>query len=232
MIEFNLIPDVKINFLKARRLKRLVIGISVTVSAVSFTIFLLLLLFVKVVQGVAIHSLNNKIASNTKILQDNKNLNDVLTIQNQLNTLSSIENADPNPNYLAGYLAELLPSKATISDLQVSFSGNTVAMTGNANNLVTVNKLVDTLKFTNFTLNSKNEGSAFSGVTLSAFSVNQSNTGTQAQYTINFNFNPQIFQSFANIKLNVPKETTTRSVLDQPPPLFFKSKTTNSQTQG
>ena len=91
MIEFNLIPDVKINFLKARRLKRLVIGISVTVSAVALTIFILLLLFVKVVQRVTINSLNNKIASNTKILQDNKSLNDVLTIQDQLNLCKTLE---------------------------------------------------------------------------------------------------------------------------------------------
>lgn len=50
MIQFNLLPDVKLAFIKARKLKRLVMVGAASVTSVSLAVVILLFIFVNVAQ--------------------------------------------------------------------------------------------------------------------------------------------------------------------------------------
>ena len=50
MIQFNLLPDVKQEYLKAKRTKQLVVLVSIIASATALTVLLLLFISVNVVQ--------------------------------------------------------------------------------------------------------------------------------------------------------------------------------------
>lgn len=224
MIEFNLLPDVKLEYIKARRLKRLVISLSVIIASSALGLFILLVLFVDVAQKVKLNNLNKSIAIASQQLKNTPNLNAILTIQNQLNALPSIEANTPQVSRLSGYLAEIMPANATLSSVTADFQGNTMTITGGADSLSTVNQLVDTLKFATYSDGKTSGTLAFSNVVLSEFGYGGAAAGSSnATYTINFSFDPNLFLPDENIVLTVPPEITTRSILGQPT-VIFKAK--------
>ena len=220
MIEFNLLPDVKIKYLKTKHIEHLVTTLSIVIASVSFAIFVTLLLFVDIYQKVHLNNLTNQINTSSSKLASNKNLNQILTVQKQLETIPKIEAQTPTTSRLFNYISQLTPSTATISTLNASFSANTITISGGANSLAVVNTYIDTLKYATYNnaTNHTNNNKAFSSVDLSSFNYasNNSSSASLAQYTITANFDPILFNSSDNITLIVPKETTTRSILNQP----------------
>jgi hypothetical protein len=61
MIQFNLLPDVKVKYINARRQKRMVIFVAMMVSLGSTAVLLLAAMYIYVVQAAQITSLNDKI---------------------------------------------------------------------------------------------------------------------------------------------------------------------------
>lgn len=218
MIQFNLLPDVKLEYVKAQRTKRLVIGISLIATASTFVIFLLLLLTVQGIQRASINGLSSSIQTASKSLQQTPDLNKILTIQNQLSALSDLHNGKFVASRIFGLMRDATPSDVTISDQAVDFTANTMTITGNAPSLDRVNVFTDTLKFATYTSagDSKN---AFSQVVLSQFTRND--TGTT--YTITLTFDPALFNIDQNASLTIPKTVTTRSITEQPAEVFQKS---------
>jgi Tfp pilus assembly protein PilN len=227
MIEFNLLPDVKLQFIKAQRLKRLVIAFSTLISIVALVIFVLLLLFVDVAQKKHLRDIDHDISTNSSKLTSNTNLNKILTIQNQASSLPALEAQDPVVSRLFGYMTELTPLQASVSSLNVDYTQNTITVTGAADSLATVNQFVDTLKFTTYKSATASSTPAFSTVVLSSFGYSQGTSNAQpANYTITFSFDPTIFSNAAaNVTLTVPTITTTRSITGQPTDLFEKATT-------
>jgi Tfp pilus assembly protein PilN len=219
MIEFNLLPDVKLEFIKAQRTKRLVMSISFIASAAALALLILLILSVDVVQKKSLDDVNRDVSTYTQKLKSSPQLSKVLTVQNQLGALTTLHDQKASATRLFGYLTQVTPAQATISNISIDFTQNTMTITGNANTLDTVNTFVDTLKFTTYTTESNSTPTkAFTQVVLSSFSVPTSKSG--ASYTITLSFDPTIFSNTSNVTLTVPQTVTTRSVTDQPTDLF------------
>lgn len=218
MIQFNLLPDVKLEYLRARRNKRLVVGGSMVVIAASLFVLLLLASIIYGVQKKSLHDLNNDIGRYTQQLKSTPDLNKILTVQNQLGVLTSLHDQKAVASRLFPYLTQVTPKAASISQLNVDFSQDTISITGSANSLDVVNTYADTLKFTTYKTPDSSDSSknAFSKVVLSQFS--RSNTG--ATYTITASFDPAIFNSNATTDLSVPHIISTRSATEQPTDLF------------
>ena len=224
MIEFNLLPDVKLQFVKTERVKHLVVLISILVAAVTLVIFIFFVVFVDIIQKKNISSLNGQIQDKTSQLQAVPNLNKILTIQNQLQSLPGLNNQKPVASRLFNYMGELTPPQLTISNLKVDFTLHTFSITGDADTIATINKFADTLKFTTYTSSNggKTPPPAFSQVQLTGFSPNSKG----ATYTIQLSYDPAIFDAANTITLTVPKITSTRSATEQPTDLFKQSTTT------
>jgi Tfp pilus assembly protein PilN len=214
MIQFNLLPEVKQEYIRTQRTKRLVIGVSFIVGATALSIFLVLIFSVYVVQKKSIHDLSNDIQANSKMLKDTPNIADILTVQNQLNSLSSLNTQKPSTSRVFGFLSQLTPVQATISDLKVDFSQNTMTVNGNAPSLDVVNTFIDGLKFTTYTtVGGSGSKSAFSTVVLANFS----RSATSATYSITLNFDPGLFNNANNVTLTVGKQPSA-----QQPSVIFK----------
>lgn len=217
MIQLNLLPDVKLEFIKTERLKKLVVSVSLIASAVALFIFLLLVLTVDVWQKKTISDLTGDIKSSSKKLEGTSNLNKILTIQSQLNSLDNLHASKPVASRLTDFLGQVTPSNATISDLKVDFNQNTLSLTGNAPSLDVVNAFVDGLKFTTYTTTADSSPQkAFSDVVLAQFTRD----ATSASYTVTLTFNHDIFDVANSVTLSVPNQITTRSVIEQPNSLF------------
>lgn len=224
MIQINLLPDVKMQYLKVRRTQRLVVTISTLLIVASLCIFILLIGTVDVFQKKTLSDLNNTINTDVHQLQNTPNLNRILTVQNQLQVLTNLHDQKPEASRLFGFLQQLTPSKASISQFNIDYTQNTLSITGNANSLATINAFTDTLKFTTYKKYDGSSAKAFSSVVLSQFS--DSTTG--ATFTITASFDPNIFNSSNNVTLTVPNIISTRSVLEQPTDLFQSGPSTTN----
>ncbi|HVA10782.1 MAG TPA: hypothetical protein VNG32_01275 [Candidatus Dormibacteraeota bacterium] len=224
MIELNLLPDVKLEYLNVQRTRRLAMVIAFIVAAAAVAI-LVLLLAVEGFQKHTLSNLNKNVASETQKLQNEPQINSVLTVQSQLQSVNSLHDSEPAANKLFDYLNELTPTAATISGLNIDFTAHTINITGNADGLATVNQYIDTLKFTNYTTGPHTKSiPAFSSVVLSAFSLNNaqlsSSTSPPASYTITASFDPTIFDVTKNVTLIIPSTISTPSAREHPGPLF------------
>lgn len=233
MIQINLLPDVKLEFVKARRLKRTIVTICTLVSIVAIAIFALCFISVTVVQKQHLDNLDGDIKSQTKELQNVPDIAKILTIQNQLNSLPGLHKDKPVASRIFTYIQQLAPKEASISSLTVDFGQQTMTVTGTADNLASVNKFADTLKFTSYTVEGDQQGggnSAFSEVTLSQFSIGSGTLGGKAaSYTINLKYTPEIFSSATKTKLLIPNQVTTRSETERPQNIFEAPTTTSGE---
>jgi hypothetical protein len=217
MIQFNLLPDVKLEYIKARRSKRMVLLVSGGVAAFTFLIFLILFSVVNILQPKHISDLNHDIKKYTATLKATPDLDKILTVQNQLSSLTSLHSQKTVTSRLIDYLGQVTPAQATISNVKMDYSANSINLSGNADKLATVNQFVDTIKFTTYTVDGSIVSSkAFSNVVLSGFAT----TDKGVSYQITASFDPIIFNGTNKVTLIVPKIISTRSETDKPADLF------------
>lgn len=229
MIQLNLLPDVKMEYIKAERQRRLVTSVAVLVTVASI-VLLLLLLSVDGLQKKHLSDLNKDIKADSAKLQSEPQITKILTVQNQLESLTELHAQEPAASRLFDYLNQVTPANVNITDFKIDFNEQTVSITGTANSLADVNQYVDALKLTTFTTdgNSKPQ-SAFNNVVLSSFSLNSDSHGGQpADYTITLSYDKTIFDITQKVTLIVPNGTVNRLGVGQPADLFEAAPTTSS----
>jgi Tfp pilus assembly protein PilN len=224
MIQFNLLPDIKLENLKADRNRRLVISISSIVTIAAIVLAAGLFSYTEV-QKSQINNLNSDIRSQGATLSSQANINSILTIQNQIQTLTNLHQQEPNVTSLATYLNQTIPVTTSLSSLTIDFNADTINMSGNADSLATVNQLVDSLKFATYSVKGiPGSKPAFSNVVLSSFGLDNSASNSvnneTASFGIDMSFDPTLFSNTETVTLSVPSKVTTRSQLDQPIQLF------------
>lgn len=216
MIQLNLLPDVKLEYLRARKTRRAVIGLSAVVTVAAVGLMTLLFLVVNVAQRTHLNNLNRDIETISQTLREVPELDRVLTVQNQLNHLTALHDNKPVTTRLAHYIAQVTPTAATIAELELDFANHTMSIRGGADSLRTVNQFADTLKFTDYKTQTGTSGRAFSSVVLKALERAEGRT----TYTLTMSFDQIIFSSAEDVRLVVPAIVTTRSLVERPGQLF------------
>lgn len=230
-LQFNLLPDVKLDYIKVQRSRKLVISTAAVVTLAAIVLFLALLFTADVVQKHLISSADNNVKNATKQLQNQPNLDKILTVQNQLTTLSGLHKQKNITSRLFTFLPELTPYNVKIGRISLDFSTNTLELDGTADSQHTVNTFIDTLKFTTYKVGAQDSNHpAFTSVVESGFSLNPSN----ASYSLTVTFDPTLFSNDISQPptLNVPQLTTTRSVLGDPSNSLFNGQTGTPAGQG
>lgn len=218
MVQLNLLPDVKIKYIKAQRSKRTVLLSAVIISGAAIGIVLLLASVVYGAQSLQLSGLENDIKDNTKKLQQVENLDKILTIQNQLGSLEGLHNEKPVMSRIYSFLPQLTPVDVNVSSFKLNTETNTIEIMGSTKDLGSVNKFVDTLKFTKYTTGTDtDQKTPFTSVVLTTFA--RSDKG--ATYSITAKYDPELFNDKnTTVTLVVPKITTTRSETERPGVLF------------
>jgi Tfp pilus assembly protein PilN len=221
MIQLNLLPDVKMLYIKAQRQRRLVVSVSILVTGGAIAL-LLLMLSVNGLQKKHLSDLTKDIKSENAQLQKKPDINRVLTVQNQLQSLTALHDSKPAASRLFTYLNQITPASVSITTFNVDFTQNTMSITGTSDSLANVNQYVDTLKKSTFTTpDNKSQQLAFSNVVLSSFGLNSTtkDLSQAASYTVNLSYDPTIFDITQKVTLTVPT-VTTRAQVGQTSDLF------------
>lgn len=132
MIEINLIPDVKRELLKAQRARAVVISTSIIASIIAGSVLVLLLLYIGV-QGVRGNLLDGKIDSGSTKLAQVEDLSKILTIQNQLVKISSLNGEKNITSRMFDMLSAVTPggdNKVQFSSVDITEDGKTVRLEG------------------------------------------------------------------------------------------------------
>lgn len=219
MIQFNLLPDIKLTYVKAQRAKRRTISIALLVTAGSVGLFLLMLGYVNIIQKHQLSNLDKDIQRSSNQIKSIKDLDKILTVQNQLKSLADLHQQKPVVSRLYTYLNQITPVNVNLGSLTLDFTDTTLSMVGTADSLQTVNKFADTLKFTTYKTDTDSEEvKAFSSVVLSSFNRDDKS----ANYEFTITFDPELFNSANKITLVVPQQQiTTRSFTEQPDTALF-----------
>jgi len=252
MIEFNLLPDVKLQYIKARAKKRFAIVASILVSGTAVAVLVLLFSAVQIFQKQHLNNLTEDIKKQTQELKDIPELNKVLTLQSQLTSLSTLHDQKPGTSRLFGYLQQFTPVDVSITSLTLNHLENKIVIEGEGVSITSANIFVDTLKFTDFKIpvldekgqqqvNDKGEPQfevkrAFSKVVLSNFTVSpraELPGGPKlSKFSVTLNFDPVLFDHTKQVTLEIPKgKITTRSEIEKPGPLFIQSQVNENGTE-
>lgn len=229
MIQFNLLPDVKLDYIRTKRIKRLMIGVSTLVASSSFVIALLLFGYVNFVQKNHLNDLDRDISVAAKNITGTKDIDKIITVQNQLASLPQLHDGKPKASSLFLFLSQLTPAEVSVATIDVDFTTSIITLSGNAKDLLRVNTFIDTLKFTSFTVDGQKKN-AFGNVLLAGFSPGdlapeKGTDAKEATFQSTLTFDPLIFNNETNTKLNVPNAVTTRSQLSNPAALFETQET-------
>jgi hypothetical protein len=200
MVQFNLLPDVKLEYVKAQRTKHLLTLVSVVVSIAALGILAIALFSVDVVQKKSLHDLNNDISRYSNQLKNVQDLDKILTVQNQLGTLTGLHDQKPVASRLFAYISQLTPQQASLNKLSVDFENKTVTFGGSAPSLDVVSTFTNTLKSTTYKTDTDAKGRPFSDVVLQSFSRDDNG----ASFTVTASFDSIIFDSHNNVTFTVP----------------------------
>jgi hypothetical protein len=242
-LQFNLLPDVKQQYLKTERTKKTVIMAAFAASAVSFFILLFMMTNVYVVNKKKLNDADKKVKDYTSQLKKIPNLDRILTVQNQLKSVETLHQGKHIASRIYTYLPEVTPTNVCMSRVTLDLANNSLLIGGTTDSLKSVNTYVDTLKFTTYKLaGQETKTKAFPNVIESQFGLSASSqagaTATcagkpaNATYQLTVQFDPTLFSNSSKVELTVPSGlSTTRSILDDPNNALFTGQANPTSSQ-
>lgn len=233
MIEINLVPDVKQELLKAQRVRSTVIAFSIIIGVISITIVVLLSIYVFGVQKVRDDMANDAIKKGITKLQSVKDLSKVLTIQNQLQKMSSLNSNKKISSRIFETLGAIIPPEPNnilISAIDVDTEQNEITLEGQApNSNEAFQTFLKTLGAAKLEITGsdgkvqKDLVTLASNISFSGVTYGMSSNGTKVlRFLISFTYDPILFsQSIekATVKITV-NGNVTDSYLGIPKTIF------------
>lgn len=136
MIEINLIPDVKQEYIHAQKMRNVAITVSILIGAAAAGVVVILALLLG---AQALHEsiARGQVKDQFKQLQSIDNLDNVLTIQNQLSKISSLNSSKTLDSRLfdvIGAISPAPPNDIKISNVQLNPADKTLTIEGSAAN--------------------------------------------------------------------------------------------------
>lgn len=227
MIQLNLLPDLKKEFIKSQKTKGLVITIAVLTTAGAISLSVLLFVYVTFGQQLQITLATDSIDKKSTELAAIKDINQYLTIQNQLASLDQLHADKANYSRLFSFLNILNPSppnNINLNNAQVLTADKAVVFTGTTGSYEALNVFVDTLKNAEVSYRPNGETPTvkepmFIQVLMQDSGLAKVNNNTVVSFTVKALYSDPVFDA-RNTELvaEVPNITTTQSVTGAPVP--------------
>lgn len=224
MIQLNLLPDVKKEFLRAQSFRAKTISLSILATIVAVGATAVLASYVYGGQ-LFISDLQKKdIEAKTKELQGKKDIEKYLTIQNQLAAIDGLHENKVISSRLLDVLPRLNPlppNNVKFASVKLSTVDSTIAFQGGTKDFSSLTTFRDTL--TNAKINFTDNGQKvteplFKTVTIGQAGFTKGDSADIAVgFTINAEYNSNLFSGkLKDLSITVPTIETTQSVLASP----------------
>lgn len=130
MVQINLLPDVKRDFLHARQQKHTFVVASILVSAIAVTLLALIFAYVQVVQPRHLANLQNDIDDNVAKAKQVSNAVEMVTVQGALDTLPSLQDKKQISSRLFGYITSVTPVNVSFNEITLDTTAGTISLKG------------------------------------------------------------------------------------------------------
>ena len=231
MIEINLVPDVKQEFIRAKRARTVVISTAALVGLGSVAIVIVLAVYAFLGQTVRSTWNDDQIKDKSAELAKVSDLGKTLTIQHQLSELTSLHDKTNVTSRFFEILAAInpaAPNQVTFSLARVDAEAGTVRLEGQAVNGFNA---ADTLKKTilNTSLSYRDDSKELKtvpitkSVTLSELSYGEDSTGRKVlRFTLTFTYDEALLSPLSKdaVIVRPDRQNVTDSFLRLPDSLF------------
>jgi len=226
MITLNLLPDVKREYLRTRRLQAKVMAIATLVSIGAIALVVLLAVWVYGGQTVYKNFLTGEIDKHSKELKNVGEIDKYLTLQNQLKYLTELHDNKMDFSRLMTFLPAMnpaVPNNVRLTKVEVAadeaLGENTLVLQGEVANYTALNTFRDTLRNAELTYEGLDQPTKlFDSVDVTTSSLERSQKGgTMVVFKIETTYNPDAFLfSTKKPAVSVPSMSTTQSVQNAP----------------
>lgn len=238
MIEINLVPDVKQELIKARRLRTRVASMSILSCIVAAGIILVLALYVFGGQTLRSSLADNAISSEQKKLLKVKGLANALTIQQQLSKLAIIGNDRQLDSRIFDVLSEIVPpapNSIAISKTAVDKTSKTITLDAQADSgfaaLEVFKKTIEATQLEYMRDNKPIKIPLASDIIDSSRSYGEDATGKKVlRFTISFTYPDELFaRSVTEAQIIGPGRTNATDSYVGVPESLFTTRATDSK---
>lgn len=229
MIQLNLLPDLKKEFIRTQKAKALVITVSIFVTLGAIGISALLFVYVTFIQQFQVSLASDDIKKKVTELKEIPDVDKYLTVQNQLASLPGLHNGKGKYSRIFDFMSVLNPSapnNVTLTELRVGTEEKSITFTGTTASFQTLNTFVDTLKNAEVSFKANGEGDAvtdkiFDQVLVQTADIVRNNNQSLVGFTVKTTYKEAAFDARnTDVAAKVPNITTTSSVTQSPSQLF------------
>jgi len=223
MIQLNLLPDVKKEFLRTQRARRRTIALAILATIVAAGITVIFAFYVYGVQSVILYTQTEDIKKKSTELSGIKDIDKYLAIQNQLANLSELHDNKVNMSRLLGFLPSLNPAppkNVKLTNVDVSTVDKTITFKGTIGDYAALTTFQDTLKNAEFSYKSDGndvKNKLFSNINIDAATLEDA----AVSFSLIATYDDAAFlQKNIGVVVSVPSIETTQSVVGTPQPVF------------
>ncbi len=222
-MDINLVPDVKADFIKSQRVKRIIQILAFLFSAILIGLVILAFVYVKVWQQRHTDSLQDDINSIITSIRSEQDLDKVQTLSLQLESLDSLHDDKELSSNLQTILTSITPENVSYDSVRVNFEDSEINFKGEAEDTLAVNRFADVLKFTEYKIGEDGSSDkAFEDVTTDVRVTDNSELTT---FSITSTYSDGLFSDKAldvQVTNFCGQESciTTRSEVERPKSLF------------
>lgn len=230
MIELNLVPDVKQELIKAKRVRTMVISGAIVVGLVSVGIVVLLAVYLFGVQALRSTLADQKIDEQSAKLEKVPDLANMLTIQSQLSSISELHNQKNIDSRLFDVLTAINPAKpnqVVMSLVKVDAATKTIHIDAQAENgFLAADVFKKTILATKFSYDNSGETATdplTDDATISSLSYGEDANGAKVlRFSVDFVYKDELFAySSGKVAIVRPdKQNATDSYKFLPEALF------------
>lgn len=238
MIEINLIPDVKLEYIKARKARSKVVTIAVIAGIISLVVVVLLVIYAYGVQTVRNVVADNTIKSENAKLEQVKDLPEMLTIQNQLATLPELNSSKSIYSRLFDVINTTIPTTIQMSQFAIDSETQTITFDGQSaigySALETFKKMLSSAELQYKDKNGDQQKVALaSNINVGETSYGENSEGIKVlRFTFSFEYAEELFaQTSKNVTISVASaDNVTDSYLGIPKSIFTNAATDLKET--
>ena len=221
MIKLNLLPDIKREYLKAKRVEARAIALSILVGLFAIGLLVLLGVYVYLGQQILISMQTDSIKKNVKTLEEQKDVEKYLTLQSQLANIDSLHHDKSNFSRLLDIVPKLnpkAPNDISLGEMVIDSELGTLSLSGTAKDYTGLITYRDTLQNTKLKYTTKDSAEVksedmFPKVYVEQQGLTRDNEGKEMlPFKITVEYNKQAFAtSSTSVEVVVPVIDTTPS---------------------
>lgn len=197
MIQVNLLPDVKREYLKAQQVKHMFTVVSILATLTAISLLILLFVYVQVVQPRHRINLQKDIDSGISELKAKEDAVKIVTVQGVLEQIPGLEDRQLITSKLFDYLVAFTPRDVSYTEIKLDLAANTLSLSGKTTTLERANVLANNLKSADFSYKQNDATQKikpFSNIVFTSLGkTDQAEDNKNVNFQITLQFNPVMF---------------------------------------